>query len=201
MNLSTLKTEILSCTSCSMKDKPHVLWRGNQSAPLMIIGEAPGKVETQVDSPWTGPAGQELDKAFAAIGLDTNKHCFITNAVKARPISIKTYKENDTPTPDVIKICSDLWLKKEIEILKPKVILCMGKSAALSLSVIKSSTTMAQANGLEIWYDQQRTTKVLITYHMATILHMQNNSSEDQIIARKNEILAVLSRAKELAYG
>jgi len=201
-SLNELKASIKSCDACDLKNMPHVLWRGNTHAPLMVVGEAPGKWEHREGKPWVGPAGKELDKAFAKLGLDTNKHCFITNVVKARPVSTSYGKENDTPRIHMIRTCADLWMTQEIALLKPKVILCMGRSAAIGLGVIKSNVTMRTANGMEVWYDNSRSSKVLITYHTASVLHMEsdNRYAANDIIKRKQQILDVLIRANRLAY-
>jgi DNA polymerase len=201
-SLKELRASINSCEACYLKEMPHVLWRGNIHAPLMVVGEAPGKWEHKENKPWVGPAGIELDKAFAVLGLDTNKHCFITNVVKARPIATTRGKENDTPRVQAIRTCSSLWIKQEIALLEPKVILCMGRSAAIGLGIIKSSVSMRTANGMEVWYDESRSSRVLITYHTASVLHMDSDSryTNADIAERKREILNVLKRAKELAY-
>lgn len=201
-SLNELRAGIKSCDACSLKDMPHILWRGNIHAPLMVVGEAPGKWEHKEDRPWVGPAGKALDRAFSVIDIDTNRHCFITNVVKARPVSTSRGKENDTPRIQTIRTCSDLWIKQEIALLEPKVILCMGRSAAVGLDIIKSSVLMRTANGMEVWYDESRSSKVLITYHTASVLHMESDQryTNADIINRKQEILNVLIRAKELAY-
>jgi DNA polymerase len=200
--LNDIRAGIKACDACYLNNMPHVLWRGNTLAPLMVVGEAPGKVEVQQNSPWVGPAGEELDKAFAAAGLNTNRHCFITNVVKARPVSSTRGKENETPRVLAIRTCSNLWIKKEIKLLKPKVILCMGKSAAVGLGVIRSSVPMSAANGMEFWYDDTKSSKVLITYHTASVLHMQSDSRHTitDIVERKQKIFDVIIRAKALAY-
>lgn len=201
-SLNELRAGIKSCDACTLKDMPHVLWRGNIHAPLMVVGEAPGKWEHKLGKPWCGPAGKELDKAFATLDIDTDRHCFITNVVKARPVSTTRGKENDTPRVQQIKTCSDLWIKQEIALLKPKVILCLGKSAAVGLGILKPSTPMREVNGFEGWYDEDRESKVLITYHTASVLHMKSDKryTSADVINRKREILNVLTRAKELAY-
>jgi len=201
-SLEAIKSGAKTCEACYLKNYPHVFWRGTYNAPLMVVGEAPGKWEHKIGKPWCGPAGKELDKAFAVIEIDTDQDCFITNVVKARPISTSYGKENETPRVHAIRTCSNLWIKKEIDLLKPRVILCMGKSAAVGIGVIKSSTTMRQANGMELWYDKSRSSKVLITYHTASILHMKGDSrcTDADIAKRKHQILDVLIRAKALAY-
>jgi len=95
---------------------------GNGNAEIMFVGEAPGKNEDEKGKPFVGKAGQLLDSALAATGLD-RKDVYITNVVKCRP------PRNRDPKEEEIKACSP-YLDKQIEIIKPKVICTLGRFAA-----------------------------------------------------------------------
>ena len=75
------------CRMCTLCDSPHVLYRGNPSARIALVGQCPGKKEHEKGIPWCGPAGYQMDRAFESVELDTNEDVFVTNIVKARPIA------------------------------------------------------------------------------------------------------------------
>ena len=88
----------------------------------MFVGEGPGGVEDEYGVPLVGPSGQLLDKALWSVGL-TRDRVYVTNIVKCRP------KNNRTPTLDEGRHCADIHLVKEIDLVQPKVIVCLGKVA------------------------------------------------------------------------
>ena len=100
--------------------------------PIMIIGEAPGKEEVKLKTPFVGKAGENLNYLISLSGLDRKKDFLITNAFPFR-----TYKDNKnrTPTAKELKIGAKL-LEKEIEIVKPKLILLLGNSSIRAFSYI-----------------------------------------------------------------
>jgi len=89
----------------------------------MVVGEAPGESEDRSGIPFVGASGQLLTQLFQSAGLSRESDLFITNTVKCRPPS------NRNPLPEEISAC-DSWLKQQIEILKPTIIVLVGKIAA-----------------------------------------------------------------------
>ncbi len=103
--------------------KQTVFSDGNPEAPLMFVGEAPGAEEDRVGRPFVGRAGQKLDDMIRAMGLERQRDVYICNVLKARP------PENATPTPEEMALCGP-WLERQIEIVRPKVIVALGRVAA-----------------------------------------------------------------------
>jgi len=121
--LQLLKEEILNCKKCSLwktRNNP-VLGEGSPDAHIMFIGEAPGFNEDKQGKPFVGQAGKIFDELLNSINLKREK-IYITNILKCRP------PNNRNPTQEEIKICSS-YLNKQIDIIKPKVICCLGNFA------------------------------------------------------------------------
>jgi len=116
--------EIKKCEKCELcKTRTQAVpGDGNLNAEIMFVGEAPGKNEDLKGVPFVGRAGKLLDEMLNKIGLE-RKDVYITNIVKCRP------PENRDPTPNEKKICSE-HLDKQIEKMKPKVIVCLGRHSA-----------------------------------------------------------------------
>ena len=122
--LAELHAALSAFEGCGLKTtaKNLCLYRGADTAPLMIIGEAPGREEDLAGKPFVGPAGQLLDKMLAAIGL-TEAGVHITNVVYWRPPG------NRTPSPQEMLACAP-FLARQIELVAPRVILLLGGAAA-----------------------------------------------------------------------
>ena len=126
-NLAELRARLMAFEGCGLKAtaKNLCLYRGADTAPLMIIGEAPGREEDLEGKPFVGRAGQLLDKMLASIGMDeTNTH--ITNIVYWRPPG------NRTPTPQEALACRP-FLERQVALVRPKVVLALGGAAAKHL--------------------------------------------------------------------
>jgi DNA polymerase len=126
-NLNELRARVEAFEGCGLKAtaKNLCLFRGAEQAPLMIVGEAPGREEDLEGKPFVGRAGQLLDKMLAAIGMDeSNVH--ITNIVYWRPPG------NRTPTPQEALACRP-FLERQLALVKPKVVLALGGAAAKGL--------------------------------------------------------------------
>lgn len=121
------KLKAPNCKRCSLyKSSTHIciLGRGNVMAKIMLIGEAPGSAEEKTGRPFCGKAGKFLDRLFNS--LDMQNLVYITNAVRCRP------PENRSPTPKELIACKP-FLIAEIDIIKPKVILLLGRVAVSAL--------------------------------------------------------------------
>jgi DNA polymerase len=126
-SLAELKTLVEQFDGCTLKRMAKNLCfaRGNDAAPLMLIGEAPGRDEDIAGKPFVGRAGQLLDRMLASIGLDESG-VYITNVVYWRPPG------NRTPTPEEVEACAP-FLARQIELVAPKVLVLLGGAAAKSM--------------------------------------------------------------------
>jgi len=122
-DLRMLADEIRACTACPLhrSARQAVPGEGSAESGIFFLGEAPGYNEDLQGRPFVGAAGQLLDELLLGIGLDRSK-VFITNVVRHRP------PENRDPLPDEVAAC-DIWLKRHLEVLKPKVIVTLGRHA------------------------------------------------------------------------
>jgi len=133
--LQELCSEIINCKKCDlyMSRKNPVCGFGNPSPEIMIIGEAPGAREDEVGKPFVGRSGKLLNRALEYAGIHPHE-LYISNSVRCRP------RIGKSPKMPEIKKCSD-YLRVEIEILKPKIVVPMGNSALKSISIILGRKT------------------------------------------------------------
>lgn len=152
---------LMACQSCHLRQEGNrgpTRYTGNITSPLMFVGEGPGGVEDEYGVPLVGPSGQLLDKALWSVGL-TRDRVYVTNIVKCRP------KNNRTPTLDEGRHCADIHLIKEIDIVQPKVIVCLGK-VAFQYFYGKAASIMRNRGKWFTW----RGYPVMPTYHPAFLL-------------------------------
>ena len=125
--LEIIHNKCLVCTKCPLhKTKHHTVFSdGTPNKKLMLIGEAPGYNEDMQGKPFVGKAGQLLDKIFASVGF-TRKDIYICNTIKCRP------PENRNPLPEEKEACWE-YLKAQIDIIQPKIILLCGNIAVQSI--------------------------------------------------------------------
>ena len=169
----------VGCKECNLGYQENingcVVYRGNPAAKKIIIGEAPGKDEDKKRQPFTGPAGQLMDKIFGCVGWDTNKDWYATNVVLCRPVApCGCGKENITPVPEQQRKCK-VYLDKTIQIIKPDLICLLGKVAAQS--VLGTKESMKNLRGKAVFKDG---IIHYIMYHPAAILHASSNPEEQQ---------------------
>lgn len=126
-DMEKLKQQCLQCENCGLAEtRINVVFGvGNPESPLVFVGEGPGEQEDLQGEPFVGPAGQLLDIMLEIIGLDRSK-AYICNIVKCRP------PKNRDPYPEEREACK-LWLDRQLEILSPRIIVCLGRIAAISL--------------------------------------------------------------------
>lgn len=126
--LTALKSDCLLCRSCPLETtRTNVVFGvGNENADIMFVGEGPGENEDLKGEPFVGKAGQLLDKYLAVIDLDRKKNVYIANIVKCRP------PKNRDPLPEEQEACIP-WLRAQTKLIKPKIIVCLGRIAAQRL--------------------------------------------------------------------
>lgn len=125
MDWENLKQTCQSCTRCGLCEGRHnvVFGVGNQNADIMFVGEGPGEQEDLQGIPFVGPAGKLLDDMLCIIDLSRERNCYIGNIVKCRP------PRNRDPLETEQDACID-YLRNQVALVKPKVIVCLGRIAA-----------------------------------------------------------------------
>jgi DNA polymerase len=168
-SLETVAAEIRECTGCPLhgERKNAVPGEGVTQPLVLVIGEGPGADEDASGRPFVGKAGQLLDKMLAAVGLSREKNCFIANMVKCRP------PNNRDPLPEEMAPCSR-FLTRQIGLLNPKVILCLGRISTQTL--LKTGISLGSLRGSFASYhagdtpQEVMTIPLLPTYHPSAIL-------------------------------
>jgi DNA polymerase len=173
-----LKAAVSGCTKCGLhKTRTQTVFGvGDEHADWMLIGEAPGAEEDRLGDPFVGQAGKLLDNMLAAIGLSRRKNVYIANVLKCRPPG------NRNPSPEEVEQCSP-HLLSQIALIKPKLILAMGRFAAQTL--LKSDASIASLRGRVHRYAG---VPLIVTYHPAYLLRTLEDKSkawEDLLFARK----------------
>lgn len=146
----------------------YVFGEGNPYSPVVFVGEAPGEEEDQLRRPFVGRAGRYLNQKLEEVGLK-REEIYITNVVKSRPPG------NRKPTAGEIQSCL-AYLKKEIEIINPKLIVCLGATALEG--ILGKSYQITKHRGQFFEYPYNRKIKVFLTYHPAYILRNPNAEKE-----------------------
>ena len=156
--LAQLATEAKSCTACVLHEqrKQAVFARGNPAAEIVFVGEGPGAEEDRLGEPFVGPAGQLLDRMIAAMGYARDE-VYICNVVKCRP------PENRTPRPEEAIACSR-FLKPQLGLIAPQIIVALGRCAAENLGVAKPEGSWRGRWG------SYEGVPVMPTYHPAYLL-------------------------------
>lgn len=123
-----LEAKCASCTGCELAPTRHnvVFGVGNRTADIMFVGEGPGEQEDLKGEPFVGPAGQLLDDMLSIIDLDRKTNCYIANIVKCRP------PRNRDPKEEEQEACIG-YLRNQFALVQPKVVVCLGRIAAMKL--------------------------------------------------------------------
>ncbi len=162
-SLDDLDKQICECQKCSLGGTRinFVFGVGNPHADIVVIGEAPGADEDEQGEPFVGRAGQLLNKILEAIQFK-REEVYICNILKCRP------PNNREPLPEEIELCEP-YLWKQMELIKPKMILCLGRTAGQAL--LKTNESLAALRGKFFDY---RGIKLMVTYHPAALLRNPN---------------------------
>jgi uracil-DNA glycosylase len=165
--LKAIREDIGDCTRCRLhKGRKNIVFGvGNVNADIMFVGEGPGADEDEQGEPFVGRAGQLLNNMIAAMGLKRSD-VYIANVVKCRP------PQNRTPEKDECDTCSP-FLMRQIEVIRPQVIVALGAVAAKNLLAVNES--MANLRGH--WYDFKNS-RLLVTYHPAYLLRDPRQKKE-----------------------
>ena len=154
-----LKTECAACRACPLCENRHhlVFGVGNEQADLMFVGEGPGEQEDLQGVPFVGPAGKLLDSMLEMIDLDRSG-IYIANMVKCRP------PHNRDPQVSEMAACRT-WLDRQISLVDPKLIVCLGRISAMAL--IREDFRITREHGQ--WFDVSGR-RILATFHPSALL-------------------------------
>lgn len=169
--LAELAGRARQCRACALAERRNnvVFGEGNPTSPLVLVGEGPGDQEDKTGRPFVGRAGQLLDRALADNGL-SREHVYICNTVKCRACDWSTGKPVNRPPTDQETMACRQWLIPQLDLLAPKVILCVGAPSAKNL--IKRNFAITRERGLYFPCEFART--AMATLHPAYILRQAN---------------------------
>tara|TARA_B100001778_G_C18510233_1_gene593846 strand:+ start:345 stop:1001 length:657 start_codon:yes stop_codon:yes gene_type:complete len=168
-SLDDIAISVENCVKCELSKtrKRTVFGDGSPNSKIMIIGEAPGKEEDEKGKPFIGRAGKLLDSILKSINLNRDL-VYITNTIKCRP------PENRNPMNEEIQSCAE-FLDKQIKIIKPKVLVLLGKIAANNLLAIDKP--MAELRQKK-FFIERFDVPILVFYHPAYILRSPLKKSQ-----------------------
>ena len=160
LDWEALEAEIAACRACVLCERRNqvVPGAGERQAEWMFVGEGPGSEEDKRGEPFVGPAGGLLDNMLAALGLKRSENVYIANAVKCRA------PHNRTPEAAEIGACLP-YLERQIALVKPRLLVALGRPAALAL--LNTDVNIAAARGQRLHYQG---IPVVVTYHPAYLL-------------------------------
>ena len=194
--LKGIDEAIHGCRRCPIGflDNTAVMGEGPRKAALMVVGEEPGDQEDRAQKPFVGPAGRVLDAHLERAGID-RRQVYVTNAVKHFKFGQRGKRRlHHSPTAGEIDICR-WWLDGERAIVKPKVILALGGSAARG--VLGKAVTISKARGRP--HPLEDGSELWITAHPSYLLRLKNEKKAQQERLFRADIAAVAERLAELA--
>jgi len=183
--LQELQTTVLKCKLCAALAKTRkkvVFGSGNLQAKLVFVGEAPGADEDEQGLPFVGRAGQLLTKIIEAMGM-TRDQVFICNVLKCRP------PNNRPPAPGEVVNCRP-FLKRQIELIRPKVIVALGNHAVKALL-----QTEKGISGIRGTFQEYERTPVMCTYHPAYLL--RSPGEKRKVWEDMKKVMQLLARSED----
>jgi DNA polymerase len=155
-----------ACSKCGLhQGRTHIVVdRGNPNASVMTIGEGPGENEDKEGRAFVGRAGQLFDKIMSAVGIDTDRDMLIANVVKCRP------PENRSPRAEEAAECLP-YLKRQMELVRPKIVLLLGATALKHIDKTKTSFQMAEEAGRFFTLADYPGIQFMVLYHPAALLY------------------------------
>ena len=164
--LEKIRQQCAVCQKCPLgaTRTKSVFSAGVPNNKIVLIGEAPGFNEDQTGEPFVGRAGQLLDKILESVGFSRKENIYICNTLKCRP------PNNRDPLPEEKAACRE-YLDKQLEILKPKIILLCGKVALTSFMETKEGITKLRGR----WFDGPNGAKMMPIFHPSYLLRNQSH--------------------------
>src|SRR5437870_13886540 len=172
-SLKQLREEARGCQACPLwaNATQTVFGAGEPHARVMLVGEQPGDEEDKKGLPFVGPAGRLLDRALEAAGVD-REHLYVTNAVKHFKWQQRGKRRlHKTPAQREIDACHQ-WLEGEIRALKPRVIVCLGATAAKAVIGPQFKVSLSRGKFVESAYAPH----VFATLHPSALLRLKDDA-------------------------
>lgn len=189
-NWEQLRNDCMGCDKCELSRTRTklVFGVGNENAKVLFIGEGPGANEDLQGEPFVGRGGQLLDKFLAAVDLDRKKNIYIANMVKCRP------PQNRDPLPAEQDMCIG-WLREQTRLLKPKIIVCLGRISATR--IISPDFKVTKQHGQFI---EKNGTLMMGTFHPAALLRNPNQkpAALEDFVALREKIMEVCPETYEM---
>jgi DNA polymerase len=178
MDWPQLKATVAGCTACALRAgcTQTVFGVGDEKANWLLVGEAPGAEEDRQGEPFVGQAGRLLDSMLASLGLARQENVYIANVLKCRPPG------NRNPEPAEVAACAP-HLTRQIELIRPKLILAMGRFAVQTL--LNTDATIGSLRGSVHRYQG---VPLVVTYHPAYLLRNLPDKAKawaDLVLAKK----------------
>jgi uracil-DNA glycosylase, family 4 len=163
-----LRSECLKCTKCGLCQGRHnvVFGVGNPKAKVLFVGEGPGENEDLQGEPFVGRAGKLLDVMLDAVDLSRERNIYIANIVKCRP------PQNRDPLPEEQEACIG-WLRNQFAIMRPKIIVCLGRIAGMKLMDPNMKITRQHGQFVD-----KKGTLMMATLHPAALLRNPNQKPD-----------------------
>jgi DNA polymerase len=166
---------------------------GNPASPLMLVGEGPGANEDATGLPFVGRAGKLLDECLRDAGM-LREHVYITNTVKCRACIVNgRTAANRAPTPEEIGICAPLWLDKQVAVIEPAVILCIGAPSANT--IIHPDFRITKERGK--WFESRFARYAMAAMHPAFILRQHGATFDEYRQTLVDDMTAAKEKAKQ----
>ena len=178
--LKAVAEQAATCTLCPLyrNATQTVFGEGPARASIMLVGEQPGDQEDLAGRPFVGPAGKLLDRAMAEAGLDRRK-VYLTNAVKHFKNEPRGKKRlHKRPNRYEVEVCR-VWLRREIDIVRPRLILALGVTAAVALA--GRPVVLSRERGKVIEFADGR--RGMVTVHPSSILRMPDQAARHAAFA------------------
>jgi uracil-DNA glycosylase family 4 len=187
--------EASDCPACDLSQSRTkvVFGDGNADSPLMLIGEGPGANEDATGLPFVGRAGTLLDECLREAGM-LRKHVYIANVVKCRATQVEEGRiKNRPPRADEVGVCVPLWLEKQIAVIQPAVILCLGAPSANA--IIHRNFKMTQERGQ--WFESKYVRYAMAALHPAYILRQEGDTYQTSRQFLIDDLIAARDKAKQ----
>ena len=192
LSLPALREAAAGCHGCPLyrTATQTVFGQGRTGARIMLVGEQPGDMEDKQGAPFVGPAGRILNEALAAAGIERDD-AYVTNVVKHfKWIAMHRRRMHKKPNAREIAACSP-WLEKEIEVVKPEILVCLGATAAQALLGPHMRVTRDRG----VFVATRLAPRAMATVHPSSILRQQTDADRHREMTRFTDDLRVVAKA------